>query len=96
MNKSFFVRVLICIVTLGVLLYGYIAKQNSITQLRLTIPRLAQELETIRQKNCSLHFEIDSRESPNKLLELAKEPRFRHLKWPREDNIARQELINTP
>jgi hypothetical protein len=75
-------RVLIAILTLGGFLYAYINKQNEITQLRLQIPRATQEVADITQENTRLKFEIDQFESPSHLLELSRQPEYRHLKHP--------------
>jgi hypothetical protein len=80
MNAGIFVRVFLCIVTLGVFLYAYINKQNHITELRLQIPVVAHELQVTREENIRLQFEIDQFENPIHLMELARCPQFSHLK----------------
>jgi hypothetical protein len=87
MNSAIFIRVLICIVMLGVFLYAYIAKQNTITELRLQIPIAAKELESAIQENTRLQFEIDRFENPQHLMELSTQPQFSHLKHPLLDEI---------
>jgi hypothetical protein len=87
MSSAIFIRVLICIALLGVFLYGYISKQNTITELRLQIPIAAKELEAALQENTRLQFEIDRFENPQHLMELSSQPQFSHLKHPLLDEI---------
>jgi len=87
MNVGIFTRVFLCILTLGICLYAYINKQNQITELRLHIPTLSQELQVIQQKNTRLQFEIDQFENPLHLMELARCPQFSHLKHPLVNEI---------
>ena len=60
----------------------YIDKQNGLTELRLTIPALAKDVQKIREENIQLQYEIDNFESPIHLMELAGKPSFGHLKHP--------------
>lgn len=82
MNKGVLFRLFLAILTLGIFLYAYINKQNAITELRLSIPAMAKELEVAKQENTRLQFEIDQFENPLHLMELARRPEFRHLKHP--------------
>jgi hypothetical protein len=69
-----------------------VSKQNSITELRLNIPIAAKELEDAKQENIRLEFEIDQFEKPQNLIELSDQPQFRHLKYPRLDEIITLEV----
>lgn len=82
MNFGVLIRVFLSIVTLGSFLYAYIAKQNEITELRLEIPVASKQLEEIQQENIRLKFEIEKLENPSSLLEWARFPEYRHLKYP--------------
>lgn len=82
MGFGLFVRILLCIVVSGVLLYAYISKQNAITELRLQIPLEAKAHALICQENTRLQFEIDQFENPQHLMELSRLPEFSHLKYP--------------
>jgi len=44
---------------IGIFLYAYISKQNSITELRLQVPIGSKALQAIQQENTRLQFEID-------------------------------------
>lgn len=76
-----------CILTLGGFLYAFINKQNHITELRLQIPILSQELQIVQQENTRLQFEIDQFENPQHLMELLRRPEFSHLKYPLASEI---------
>jgi len=48
----------------------------------MRLPRIAREIEAIKQENAQLNYQIVSFESPDHLLELAKNPQFAHLSFP--------------
>lgn len=73
-------RLIICLCCAGFLLYKYIDKFNELTELRLSIPIAAKELEEIREENVELKYSLDQFETPAHLLELASQPEFAHLK----------------
>jgi cell division protein FtsL len=73
-------------------LYAYISKQNSIVELRLQIPNLSKNLQTIQQENVRLQFEIDQFENPVRLMEMAGHPEFSHLKYPLLNEIITIEV----
>lgn len=75
-------RVSICMAALLSSLYGYLCLQNEITKRRLEIPILAKEINTLKEQNVCLHYEIDRFESPEHLMELASHKEFSHLKQP--------------
>lgn len=87
MNMGIFIRVCMCILTMGIFLYAFINKQNHITELRLQIPVAARELQVIQQENVRFQFEIDRFENPAHLMELARRPQFSHLKHPLVNEI---------
>ena len=89
MKPGFFIRLLVCIFFFGSCLYSYLNMQNSVTGLRLRLPRLAKEIEKIREKNTRLRYEIDQFENPEHLIELARHAEFFHLKHP-----LSREIIN--
>ncbi len=81
------IRIFICIVVFGAVLYAFIDKQNKITKLRMEIPVLASQLQSIEQENTRLRYEIDKLESPERLLEVSKHPEYRHLKHANQDQV---------
>ncbi len=92
MRLGTFIRILLCILTIGIFLYAYINKQNSITEMRLQIPNASKELQAASQENIRLQFEIDQFESPQHLMEMAGRPEFSHLKHPLLDEIITIEV----
>ena len=81
--RLFFVlRIFACILAAGFTLFGYIEKQNELTELRLAIPSLAKEVKNLQEENIRLTYEIEHFESPIHLIELMRKPEFSHLKYP--------------
>lgn len=78
----FALRIFACICAAGLTLFGYIEKQNELTELRLAIPSLAKEVKSLQEENIRLTFEIEHFESPIHLMELMRKPEFSHLKYP--------------
>ena len=81
-NKGLLIRLLVCILFGGMLLYSYVDKQNAVTQRRLEIPVLAKQIKDLKEENTRLQYEIDLFESPEHLMELARHSEFSHLKHP--------------
>jgi hypothetical protein len=79
---SFTLRIFACIFAAGLTLFGYIEKQNELTELRLAIPSLTKEVNSLQEENTRLTFEIEQFESPTHLMELMRQPEFSHLKYP--------------
>jgi hypothetical protein len=75
-------RIFLCIFTAGVFLYSFIDSQNKLTRLRLQIPVLAKDIREIKEANTQLKYEIELFESPQHLLELARNAEYSHLKQP--------------
>lgn len=73
----------------ALLFYRYLAMQNEVTQARLEIPKLAEELKTIEETSAKLKFQIDAFENPDRLIELSRERAFSHLKYPYLAEIVR-------
>ena len=80
-------RFLLCIFFAGLIFYGLIKKQNTLTELRLAIPVLKKQVRLIEQENTRLQYQIDCFESPIHLMELAGKPEFSHLKLPYVEDI---------
>ena len=98
MNKGLCIRSIICIIVLGICLYSYVNKQNSLTKLKLFLPEIQKQIAEIKEENERLKYEIDHFESPAHLMELARHPEFSHLKHPfvkdiltLEEGVALQE-----
>jgi hypothetical protein len=82
MVKKVLLRVLVCLLFSGVMLYSYLKQQNDLTQLRIDLPLLSKEIKTLQQDNIRLRYEIERFESPEHLLSLARLPEYSHLKHP--------------
>lgn len=48
----------------------------------MRLPKIAKEIEAINQENAQLQYQIVCFESPDHLLQLAKNPEYAHLKFP--------------
>lgn len=81
------VRIFICVFTLGVSLYLYVDKLNNHTELKLQIPSIMKEVDSIKQESIHLSYEIEQFKNPMHLIQLAKRPEFTHLKFPYEQDI---------
>lgn len=86
------IRLMLCIAVTVLFAYLIVHKQNSLTELRMEIPKIAQQIETIKQKNQRLKYIIDSFENPIHLMELARKPEFAYLKHPYTKDIIFLEL----
>lgn len=86
MNRCIW-QIFICIIFSAILLYFYIDRQNSLTELRLQIPLLEKEMKQIQEENTRLQYEINQFESPIHLMELSRKPEFGHLKYPSLDRV---------
>ena len=82
MNKASLIRIFTCIFVLSIFLYLYTDQQNSLTKVRIRLPKLAKEIRLIQEENKHLKYEIDQFESPENLMELARRSEFSHLKQP--------------
>lgn len=82
------IRLLICILFGGLLLYKSIDRVNDLTELRLTIPVLKREVLDIQEKNTEMRYQIELFESPENLIELLKQPRFSHLQFPLNQEVV--------
>lgn len=75
-------RLGVCFAVFGCCLYSYLNKQNELTQLKIRIPKIDQEIRQVYEENKRLSYEIDQFQSPSHLIELAHRPEFSHLKHP--------------
>lgn len=87
MSKGLLVRLLICIFILGGLLYTYIDKQNTLTELKMEIPKLSKAFYQLEEENAHLLYEIEKVESPSHLIELLRKQEYSHLRYPYVDEV---------
>lgn len=82
MNTALLARLLACISLFCATLFLYLDRHNRVTELQLGLPNLEAELRAIDEKNARYVYEIDCFENPARLMELLRQPEFRHLKHP--------------
>ncbi|MEX0961291.1 MAG: hypothetical protein WDZ28_00330 [Simkaniaceae bacterium] len=66
----------------GLLLTSYLQKQNEVVELRLSLPKVREELAEIHEENIRLSYEVNAFENPDRLMELLRSQDFSHLKYP--------------
>jgi hypothetical protein len=79
---AFLVRIFISVFIVGITLYAYIDKINTLTELRIQVPELAKELKNREEEIVRLQFEKEKFENPISLMELSRKPAYGHLKHP--------------
>lgn len=82
MQRGLLLQLAFCLGVLSLCLYSYQSKQNELTHLKIYLPQLEKEILTVREETQRLQFEIDRTQSPSRLIELAHQPEFCHLKHP--------------
>lgn len=82
MQRGLPIQLAFCLAVFSLCLYSYQSKQNELTHLKIRLPELENEISAIREEALRLQFEIDRAEGPSRLIELAHQPEFRHLKHP--------------
>lgn len=87
MSRGLLVRLLICIFLVGGLLYTYIDKQNTLTELKMEIPKLSKVCYRLEEENAHLLYEIEKGENPLHLIELLRRKEYSHLRYPYVDEV---------
>ncbi len=82
MRRHLLFRLLFCILLSASVLYVYIDKQNKITELKIEIPKLKEEVRVLREMNASLALQIEELESPKHLIAKMGRSQFSHLRYP--------------
>ncbi|MGE3954729.1 MAG: hypothetical protein AB7F31_06065 [Parachlamydiales bacterium] len=80
---SVVVRLIGCLVFFGGILALFLEQNNRLMQLRIKLPQLEQEVAMKRDREQTLRYAIEERESPQRLLEASRKPEFAHLEFPR-------------
>lgn len=57
-------------------------KQNDLTRLKIQIPRAEKQLSILNEQIRQFEYEIDQFENPSRLMEMACDPNFHHLRHP--------------
>jgi hypothetical protein len=71
------------------LLYVYIDKKNSLTEVKLAIPQLEREVKALELERTALQYELKSFENPSYLMQLLKRPEYSHLHFPKEGEVIK-------
>ena len=66
-----FLRLIVCLLGIGLGLYVTVVPDNRLTRLRMQIPKLKQEVQELEEENEALAFAIASRTEPHHLLKLS-------------------------
>lgn len=82
MNKSFLIKILICLFAFAFSFYSYVEKQNKVTSLKIEIPKIAKEIQDLRVEIKKIEYEVDKFENPAYLMQLLRQPEYAHLKHP--------------
>ena len=82
MNKAALLRGVVCIFILSLFLYFYTDHENSVTQLRISLPVLSKEIKMIEEENRRLKYLIEEFENPEHLMQLASLKEYSHLAYP--------------
>lgn len=80
--RTFIIQIFICIFVAAVTMFAHIKKRNQLTELSLVLPRVENEVKNLQRENTRLQYEIDSLESPIRMMEYSRQPDFGHLKYP--------------
>lgn len=80
--KSLGLKIGICFSVFGLCLYSYLQEQNHLVKIKMQLPQKEKEIESLREEMRRLSYQLDQMENPNRLIELAHLPEFRHLKHP--------------
>ena len=76
------IRITLMLVVSMTSVFSYISLQNTVTRLKIQIPKVEKQLYAINDEISHLQYEIDQFESPDRLMDFAYHPDFSHLKHP--------------
>lgn len=88
MKKGITTKLFVCLSVFSLCLFSYLEKQNQLTELRLYAPKLVKVIKSLEEENSRLRYEIEQFESPDNLMQLARDTRFSHLKHPLSKEIV--------
>ena|SRR3989338_1810058 len=87
MNHKIIMRVGLLGSLFGCSLFSYLHTQNEVSKLKMELPMIAKEIESLYSENQKLKFEVECFENPLHLIELARQPQFSHMRFPMENEI---------
>ena len=82
MNIKSIIRIILSLAVCMTSIFSYVSLQNTVTRLKIQIPKIEKQLLAINDEISHLQFEVDQFESPDRLMDLACHPDFSHLKHP--------------
>lgn len=82
MNIKSIIRIVLSLTVCMTSIFSYVSLQNTVTRLRIQIPKVEKQLLAINDEISHLQYEVDQFESPDRLMDLACHPDFSHLKHP--------------
>lgn len=92
MKKGLVIKIVTCVLVMGLCLYSHIEKENELTKLRIELPELAKKVQMIQEESTRFRYEIEQFENPQNLMRLARGGEFSHLKYPRSKEILLVDL----
>ena len=81
-------QIAICIAVFGICLFRYLDRNNEITERKLRLPELDEQILLVEERAQALQYEVDRLESPLRLMELLRLPEYAHLRHPTEDEVC--------
>lgn len=82
------VRTVLCIFALAAFLYAYLEKHNTLTELRLEIPKITREKKRLEEDNARLEYELYAFKTPSHLATFLQNEPFSTLRQPIVDEIV--------
>ncbi len=87
MKKDNTIKFLFCFVVISLYLHSYLEAHNEVTKLRMELPKLTKQLRNIEEENLRFRYEIESFESPDRLMALIRNQEFSHFHYPQDQEI---------
>lgn len=87
MKKSNIFKLFICLFTFAICLYSFIEKQNQLTSLKIELPKVAKEIDDLKDEIQKIQYEVGLFENPAYLMQLVRQPEFGHLKHPFVEDV---------
>ncbi len=79
--------IIVCFVSTAICFSLIIRDTLSLTQLKMDVPEIEQEVKTIEGEIDRLNVEITAFKSPINLIQLLKKPTYSHLSQPFEEDV---------
>lgn len=73
----------------ALLLFIYIKEHHEILTLRMHIPLMEKEIREIKEDNLQMEFTLREFLNSHHLIQLARDPTYSHLVYPKENEIIK-------